>query len=169
MVISVYDKTPHPSEPDVQIMNLDIRLTPSVAERLPFVRWSLSLFGAVCLLVGLVFMSLGAQPVLGFMGLEVVLLYAVYKYCEGNARQNEHVTVCEQHFIVRTTDRYGRLSLARFDPRWTDLRLASHERGGGLIVFCKGRTRRFGDFLDLAERDTVLDLLHRALRRVPGG
>ena len=169
MVISVDDKTPHSSEPGVQTMHLEIRLTPAVADRLPFVRWGLSLFGVVCLLVGFVFMSVGAQPVLGFMGLEVVLLYAVYKYCEGSARKNEHVTVSEQHFIVRTTDRHGRLSLARFDPRWTDLRLASHERGGGLIVSCKGRTRRFGDFLDLAERDTVLDLLHRALRRVPGG
>ena len=169
MVISVDDKKFHPSKPGVEKMHLDIRLSPAIADRLPLVRWSLFLFGVVCVLVGLIFMSLGAQPVLAFMGLEVVLLYAVYKYCEGNARQNEHVTVSEQHFIVRTTDRHGRLSLARFDPRWTDLRLASHERGGGLIVASKGRTQRFGDFLDLAERDTVLDLLHRALRRVPSG
>ena len=167
MVILVDDRKPHPSGPSVQAMHLDIRLLPAVADRLPFVRWSLFLFGVVCMLVGLIFMILGAQPVLGFMGLEVVLLYAVYKYCERNARRSEHVTVSEQHFIVRTADRNGRLSLVRFDSRWAKLRLASNDSGGGLIIFSKGRTRRFGDFLDLAERDRVLALLNRALRRAP--
>ena len=169
MAILLDDKTVYPSERGMQTMQLDIRLSPAVTKRLLFVRWGLFLFGVLCLLVGLVFMSLGAQPVLGFMGFEVVLLYAVYKYCEGSARQCEHVTVSEKHFIVRITDRHGWQSLARFDPRWTGLRLVSHERGGGLIVSSKGRTCRFGGFLDPVERDEVLYLLQRALRQVTVG
>ena len=168
MAILVDDKSPYPSEPGLGTIQLDIRLSPAVTGRFPFVRWGLLLFGVVCLLVGLVFMFLGAQPVLGFMGLEVVLLYTVYKFCEGSARQSEHVTVSEDHFIIRTIDRHGCLSLARFDPRWTDLRMVSHDRGGGLIVSSKGRTRRFGGFLDPAECDKVLDLLKRAVCRTPG-
>ena len=168
-MISVDDSNFHSSETSVQAIKLDIRLSPSVADRLPFLRWVFLVFGVVCLLVGLAFMSLGARPVLGFMGLEVVLLFTVYKYCEGNARQHEHVTVSEQHFIVRTTDRYGRLSLARFDPRWTVLRLSSHEMGGGLVVSSMGRSRRFGDFLNLVECNKVLSLLHHALQKSPGG
>ena len=167
MAILVDDNSPYPWEPGLHTIQLDIRLSPAVNNRLPFVRWGLLLFGVVCLLVGFIFMSLGAQPVLGFMGLEVVLLYAVYKYCEGSARQSEHVTVSEHHFIVRTTDRHGYLSLARFDPGWIDVRSGSPERGGGLIVSSKGRTRRFGRFLDPAECDKVLDLLNRAVCRVP--
>ena len=167
MAILVDYKSPYPCEPGSGIIQLDIRLSPAVTGRFPFVRWGLFLFGVVCLLVGLVFMFLGAQPVLGFMGLEVVLLYAVYKFCEGSARQSEHVTVSEDHFIIRTIDRHGCLSLARFDPRWIDLRVVSHDRGGGLIVSSKGRTRRFGGFLDPAECDKVLDLLNRAVYRVP--
>ena len=167
MAILVNDKSPYPSEPGSDTIQLDIRLSSAVTGRFPFVRWGLLLFGVVCLLVGLVFMVLGAQPVLGFMGLEVVLLYTVYKFCEGSARQSEHVTVSENHLIVRTIDRHGCLSLARFDPRWTDLRIVSHDRGGGLIVSSKGRTRRFGGFLDPAECEKVLDLLNRAVCRVP--
>ena len=167
MVISLNDKNAYLPEPGDQNIRLDIRLSPAVIARFSFVRWGLFLFGLVCLLVGLVFMSLGAQPVLGFMGVEVVLLYAIYKYCEGNARQSVHITISECHFIIRTTDRHGWLSLARFDPRWTDLRLASHETGGGLSVSSKGRTCRFGGFLDQEERYEVLDLLDRALPRVP--
>ena len=166
MAILVDYKSPYPCEPGSGIIQLDIRLSPAVTGRFPFVRWGLLLFGVVCLLVGLVFMFLGAQPVLGFMGLEVVLLYAVYKFCEGSARQSEHVTVSEDHFIIRTIDRHGRLSLTRFDPRWTDLRLVSHDRGGGLIVSSKGRSRRFGGFLDPAECEKVLDFLNRAVCRV---
>ena len=166
-MISVDHKKPQSMDPSVHNMHVDIWLSPSISDRLTFVRWSLLLFGVLCLLVGFVFMILGAQPVLGFMGLEVVLLYAVYNYCERNARQVEHVTVSEQHFIVRTTDRHGQLSLARFDPQWIDLRLATQERGGGLIIASKGRTCRFGGFLDPAERETVLDLLLCALRRAP--
>ena len=101
------------------------------------------------------------------MGLEVVLLYAVYKFCEGSARQSEHVTGSEDHFILRTIDRHGCLSLARFDPQWTDLRIASQDTGGGLIVSSKGRIGRIGGFLGPAECDKVLDLLNRAVCRVP--
>ena len=169
MVILVDDKSLYPSGPGVQAIYLDIKLSPSVAERLPFVRWGLILFGVVCLLVGFIFMSLGARPVLGFMGLEVIFLYAAYRYCEGNARQSEHCTVSEQHFIIRTTDRNGGIRFARLDPRWTDLRLVSHERGNGLIVSSKGRSYRLGAFLDLAESLAVLEILDRALRRLPGG
>ena len=167
MAILVDNKSSYSNEPGLDTIQLDIRLSPAVSGRFPFVRWGLLLFGVVCLLVGLVFMFLGAQPVFGFMGLEVVLLYAVYKFCEGSARQSEHVTVSEDHFIVRTIDRHGCLSLARFDPRWTDFRIVSHDRGGGLIVSSKGRTRRVGGFLDPAECDKVLDLLSRAVWRVP--
>ena len=168
MVILLDNKGSYSNKPGLDTIQLDIRLSPAVTGRFPFVRWGLLLFGVVCLLVGLVFMFLGAQPVLGFMGLEVVLLYTVYKFCEGSARQSEHVTVSEDHFIIRTIDRHGCLSLARFDPRWTDLRIVSHDRGGGLIVSSKGRTRRFGGFLDPAECEKVLDLLNRAVCRVPG-
>ena len=168
MAILVDDKSPYPSEPGLHTFQLDVKLSPAITGRFSFVRWVLLLFGVVCLLVGLVFMFLGAQPVLGFMGLEVVLLYAVYKFCEGSARQSEHVTVSEDHFIVRTIDRHGCLSLARFDPHWTDLRIASHDTGGGLIVSSKGRIRRIGGFLGPAECDKVLDLLHRAVCRVSG-
>ena len=167
MAILVDDKSPYPSEPGLGTIQLDIRLSPAVTGRFPFVRWGLLLFGVVCLLVGLVFMFLGAQPVLGFMGLEVVLLFAVYKFCEGSARQSEHVTVSDDHFIIRTIDRHGYLSLARFDPRWTDVRTVSHDRGGGLIVSSKGRTRGFGGFLDPAECDKVLHLLNHAVCRGP--
>ena len=167
MAILVDYKSPFPGDPGSGIIQLDIRLSPAVTGRFPFVRWGLFLFGVVCLLVGLVFMFLGAQPVLGFMGLEVVLLYAVYKFCEGSARQSEHVTVSEDHFILRTIDRHGCLCLARFDPQWTDLRIVSNDSGGGLIVSSKGRTRRLGSFLDPVECGKVLDLLNRALGRVP--
>ena len=168
MVILLDNKGSYSNKPGLDTIQLDIRLSPAVTGRFPFVRWGLLLFGVVCLLVGLVFMFLGAQPVLGFMGLEVVLLYTVYKFCEGSARQSEHVTVSEDHFIIRTIDRHGCLSLARFDPRWTDLRIVSHDSGGGLIVSSKGRPRRVGGFLDPVECGKVLDLLHHALGRVPG-
>jgi len=144
---------------------LDLRLSPDVADRLPFVRRFLIFFGGVCLLVGGIFMSLGAQPVLGFMGIEVVLLYAVYKYCERNARQTDHVTVSGRDVIVRTTDRYGRQSLSRFDTQWSNLRTARRDdTGGGLILSSKGRSRRIGTFLDPAERQKVLDLVEGVLR-----
>ena len=163
-MISINDTSIQPSGLGNQNRCLDIRLSPAVADRLYLVRWFLFFFGVVCLLVGLVFMSLGAQPVLGFMGLEVVLLYFVYKYCERNGRQSEHVTISSDHLIIRITDRYGCVSLARFDPRWVEFRLASNAAGGGLIVTSKGRSRKFGNFLNLHEREMVLDLLKRTLR-----
>ena len=78
MAILLDDKSAYPSKPGAQPIQLDLRLSPAVANRFLFVRWGLFVFGVLCLLVGLVFMSLGAQPVLGFMGLEAVLLYEIW-------------------------------------------------------------------------------------------
>ena len=147
-------------------LRLDIRLLPAMSARLPFVQRIFILFGAVCLSVGIVFMGLGAQPVLGFMGLELILLYAAYKCCIRNARHMEHVTVTENHLIVRKTDRYGSQSLIRFDPRWSNLRTVSTKLGTGLIIYSKGRAQNFGGFLDPFEHDEVLKLLDVALRRI---
>ena len=144
---------------------LDLCLAPDVADRLPFVRRFLILFGVVCLLVGGVFMSLGAQPVLGFMGIEAVLLYAVYIYCARNARQAERITASDRYIIVRTTDRLGRQSLTRFDTQWTSLKPAQgNDAGGGLIISSKGRARRIGAFLDSGERQKVLELVDDVVR-----
>ena len=60
---------------------LEVILSPSVSCRLPVIRWILGLFGAICVLVGVVFALVGAQPVLGFMGLEIILLLDAYRFC----------------------------------------------------------------------------------------
>ena len=53
---------------------LEVFLSPNIATRLSVIRWILGLFGATCVLIGVLFALVGAQPVLGFMGIEVVLL-----------------------------------------------------------------------------------------------
>ena len=146
---------------------LEAYLSPSVAIKLSAVRWILSLFGCVCVLVGVTFALIGAQPVLGFMGIEIVLLFAVYQFCVRNSRMAEQIILSGQSLLFRRIDRYGNISITNLEPLW--LRI---EIGGAKGVFrhivlaSKGRTYNVGVFLTPEEKVVLLNTLQRALMKL---
>ncbi len=146
---------------------LEACLSPSVAIKLSAVRWILSLFGCVCVLVGVTFALIGAQPVLGFMGIEVILLFAVYRFCVRNSRMAEQIILSGHSLLFRRIDRYGNISITNLEPLW--LRI---EIGGAkgvirhIILASKGRTYNVGVFLTPEEKVVLLNTLQRALRKL---
>ena len=94
---------------------LEIFLSPSVSIRLSTVRWIFSLFGCMCALVGITFALIGAQPVLGFMGVELILIFSAYRFCVRNSRMAEHIILSAQNLILRRIDRFGNIIITDFE------------------------------------------------------
>ena len=53
-----------------------------------------------CLTIGIMFMVMGAWPVLGFMGLEVFLIYIFFKILFHKNNFYEHIILDTKHFNI---------------------------------------------------------------------
>ena len=146
---------------------LEAYLSPSVAIKLSAVRWILSLFGCVCVLVGVTFALIGAQPVLGCMGIEIILLFAVYRFCVRNSRMAEQIILSGHSLLFRRIDRYGNISITNLEPLWLRVEIG---RAKGvfrhIILASKGRAYNVGVFLTPEEKVVLLNTLQRALRKL---
>ena len=146
---------------------LEAYLSPSVAIKLSAVRWILSLFGCVCVLVGVTFALIGAQPVLGFMGIEIILLVSVYRFCVRNSRMAEQIILSGHSLLFRRIDRYGNISITNLEPLWLRVEIG---RAKGvfrhIILASKGRTYNVGVFLNPEEKVVLLNTSAASLEEI---
>ena len=122
---------------------------------------------SMALLPGLIFYALGAWPVVGFMGLDIVALYWALTYSFRDGRRYEQVTLWADRLEVRQVSATGeeksetfnpffvRLVIERdFDERTTAIRLRARERE--LIV---------GAFLNPDDKASFAQAFGTALRK----
>ncbi len=122
--------------------------------------------GVVSVAVGVGFVAMGAWPVCGFFGLDVLLVYVAFRLSYRSARQREVLRLSDDDFTVERTDIYGRQSQWRFQPFW--LRVILEERpdeSNRLLVASHGRSLVIGDFLGAPVRRDVALSLSAALAR----
>lgn len=122
--------------------------------------------GVLSVIVGIVFVSLGAWPVVGFFGLDVALIYFAFRLSYRSARRREVLRLTTNDFTVERTDIYGGRRLWRFQPFW--LRVVLEERAdrvSRLLLASHGRTLVIGDFLPPPSRPELAETLRAALAR----
>ncbi len=119
--------------------------------------------------VGVGFLLAGAWPVVGFMGLELVLLVACLVWARRLARYAEHIRLDAEGLVVRTTAGRRTLRTWRFEPYWTRVQLDETRPGEtALRLTAHGRSLTIGRFLNPQERTDVAAELDAALRRHRG-
>jgi uncharacterized membrane protein len=130
------------------------------------VRWLAGLMIAVAAVPATIFTLLGAWPVLGFMGGEVVLvLFLVALYRRRSRLAVETVQLMEGRLLVRRADGSGGQESVELEPYWT--RLEVEERHGAVPVLrahARGRSVELGRFLSGEERLSLAAALGEALR-----
>ena len=102
---------------------------------------------------GLLFFLAGAWPVLGYFGLDVLLIYGAFKLSYGAARMVETITLTEDTLLVQWVNPRGRVRSWTFQPFW--VRVAINEAAGldsRLVLSSHGRHIVLGDFLLHEER-----------------
>lgn len=126
----------------------------------------MSVISVVSFGCGLYFYALGAWPVLGFFGLDVLVIYCAFRWNYRDARMQERIVIYGDKLVVSRRTPAGKSESWTFNPYWArveitqvthtaqDLRLISH-----------GRYLSFGRFLNDDEKSDFADVLSRALRR----
>ncbi len=124
----------------------------------------MSIIVAVSFAAGIAFLAVGAWPVPGFLGLDVVLIYIAFKVNYRAGRRYETVRLNDKALTIQAVDPKGRTKTWTFDPYWVRVYLDVLESGSNrLTLSSHGRHLRVGGFLTPEEREEFADALQNAL------
>ena len=114
--------------------------------------------------VGLVFLVLGAWPVIGFCGAEFLLMYIMFRKNYTAAQGYERVRLSDSSFDVWKVDPKGDQSDYRFEPTWLQVHIDNPpNHHSQLTVTSHGKRLTIGAFLTPEERLEVANALRDAL------
>lgn len=115
---------------------------------------------------GVAFWAMGAWPVTGFFGLDVLLIYIAFKLNYRAARAYETIDLSPTHLTLTHVDFRGRRETFEFNPYWVRLRLAEWPSGQTeLKLASHGQEHTFGRFLNDDERRDFAAAFGAALAR----
>jgi uncharacterized membrane protein len=124
-------------------------------------RWLVRGAVAANLAIGLPMLVLGAWPVLGFMGLDIWLLWFLFKRSYLDARRSETLLLTDAELIVDRVAPDGAREQLRLDAYW--LRIQWEEKDERLVLTSRGNRAVIGRFLAPSERRSLADQLKAAL------
>ncbi|MBO6718043.1 MAG: DUF2244 domain-containing protein [Rhizobiaceae bacterium] len=126
---------------------------------------------AIWIGVGFAFLSLGAWPVFGFFGLDVLAIYLAFRWNYRSARAREEITVSRTRLDIRKVAPSGRAEAHSFNPFWTRFAVRRHEFIGitGMAVEGEGRQVSIGGFLNPDDRESFASAFGRALATAKAG
>ena len=124
----------------------------------------MSIICAVSFVAGVVFWLAGAWPVVGFFGLDVLLIYVAFKLNYASARAYETVDIAGDEMTVRRVLPGREPREWTFHPYWVRVEMHSDDDlHGPLYLMSHGTRLRIGDFLSGEERRDFADALKDAL------
>lgn len=129
------------------------------------------LVSAVSFVAGLFFFIVGAWPVMGFFGLDVVLLYWAFRVSYRAAAAYETVTMTPSEIKVRKVSHRGKAAEWSMNPLWTQLDRQIHAEFGieRLFLISRGRRLAIANFLGPAEKASFATALAAALGEAKRG
>ena len=125
----------------------------------------MAILSLISFTAGLVFFFMGAWPVVGFLGLDVLLVYVAFRLNYRAGRASEEVSVSRTALDIRKIAPSGKAEAHRFNPFWTKFAVARHEEIGitRMAVEAQGRTVPIGGFLNPKDRESFATAFSRAL------
>ena len=125
----------------------------------------MALVGGMSFAGGMFFFLMGAWPVIGFLGLDVALVYWAFRANYRAAAAFEEVTVTPSELKLRRVSHRGEIAEWTFNPLWTQLDRERHEEFGLLKLFLVSRGRRLAvaGFLSPKEKESFAAALSAAL------
>ncbi|MGB8839447.1 MAG: DUF2244 domain-containing protein [Aliidongia sp.] len=120
----------------------------------------------VSFIAGILFARIGAWPVGGFFGLDVLLLYLAFRLNYRDAGSREVLRLQGSDLVVERIGRRGEKRHWRMPAFWLRVELIEARDGGNrLIVTTHGTSLPIGGFLSPGERRDLARELDGALRR----
>lgn len=124
----------------------------------------MSLIGLTSFVLGLMFAFMGAWPVVGFFGLDALLIYIAFKLNYRSGREYETIELDPRQLVLTQFDPKGRSQSADFSTYWVRVNLFEGRDGRTrLSLSSHGNEIVFGRFLTDDERKDFADALQSAI------
>ena len=120
---------------------------------------------------GMMFLIMGAWPVFGFFGLDVLLVYWAFRLNYRRARAYEEVMVTPSELRVRKVSHRGQVAEWSLNPLWVRIDRDSHEEFGieRLFLVSRGRRLPIAGFLSPPEKESFAAALGAAIGEAKRG
>ena len=125
----------------------------------------------VSFVAGIAFLLMGAWPVLGVFGLDVLAIYWAFRVNFRRAKASEEILVTPSELRVRRISHRGHVVEFVLNPLWVRLDQISHAEYGieKLYLVSKGRHFSIGSFLGPDEKASFAKALTAALQAAKRG
>ena len=120
---------------------------------------------------GFAFLLMGAWPVVGFFGLDMIAIYWAFRINFHRARASEKITVTHSELRLRRVSHRGHVVEFVLNPLWVQLDRKTHPEYGveKLYLLSKGRRLAVGSFLSPDEKASFSKALMTALQAARRG
>lgn len=124
----------------------------------------------IWLSVGALFLKIGAWPIFGFFGLDVLAIYIAFRLNYRAARVREEVRLSRTSLDIRKVPPSGRAVEHHFNPFWTRFRISRHDEIDitDMAVEMRGESVSIGSFLNPDDRESFATAFGRALATAKG-
>jgi uncharacterized membrane protein len=146
---------------------LDLTLRPHRSLSPAGFAWLMGLLCAVSFVAGLVFFAVGAWPVIGFLGIDVLLVWIAFRASFARGRQHERVVLYADRLEIERVDPKGRVATESWQPYWLKVDLAARPGHAAAVrLSSHGKATWLGGFLPIEEREPVARLIEDALAKL---
>jgi len=131
----------------------------------------MTLISALSFIAGVAFWLDGAWPILGFFGVNVLLIYWAFKINFRRAKATEEISVTPSELRVRRVSHRGHVVEWVLNPLWVRLDQKVHEEFGieRLYLISKGRRVSIASFLNPDEKASFAKALMVAINEAKRG
>ena len=125
----------------------------------------------VSFVAGVAFLMMGAWPVFGFFGLDVLVIYWAFKVNFRRAQAREEISMTPSELRVRRISHRGQVVEFVLNPLWVQLDQKTHAEFGieKLYLVSKGRRVSIASFLGPDEKASFAKALLAALQAARRG
>jgi len=131
----------------------------------------MAFLSVVSFAAGFAFLLMGAWPVLGFFGLDVVVVYWAFRINFRHAKATEEISVTPSELRVRRVSHRGHVVEWVLNPLWVQLDQKTHAEFGieKLYLVSRGRRVSVASFLGAEEKASFAKALSAALQAAKRG
>lgn len=130
-------------------------------------RIALALFAVLASIPGIIFFSFGAWPIVGFLGLDIVLIWWALRTSMAGSKRYEEVTLWPDQLELKQVSARGSEQLLRFSPFVVKLVIDRdfNERTTALHLRTNDRDIEIGAFLNPDDKASFAKVFGTALKK----
>lgn len=120
----------------------------------------------VNLVAGVLFLALGAWPILGFLGLDVLIVWWAFRRNFADSDESERIVATGDVLTLQRLSQSGEMRELHFNRRWVKVELefdAARELVGRLFLLSHGARHEIATFLGAEERQSLAKALRRGI------